>query len=82
MFPKSSGGLFCSKEEEADWHSTGPHYTQGSYRSGKTGKTVAMPPKIGGGVLPNGYAPEIRGRNFRQKLSSRISGSSFFTNNL
>jgi len=28
--------------------------------------TVAMPPKIGGGVSPNGYAPEFSGAVFLQ----------------
>jgi len=41
-----------------------------------------MPPKIGGGVSPNGYAHVMSGVIFGQKLSFRISGSSFFTNNL
>ena len=44
-------------------------------------KTVAMPPKIGGGVSPNGYAPEFSGAEFRQTAMSPNFRGPFFTPN-
>jgi len=63
--------------------------------SGIIQKTVAMPPKIGGRVSPNGYAPEFsgavflqisytpenRGRSFAKWLCPRNVGAEFSDNN-